>query len=229
MTDNMAQGIVVVIDEDGDTLLILKDPLLSLKPWNDAGTTSNDVPRAELGTTYNDEQHSASGDRTFATNKTVPDMRYLVSSALLKNVSKYFRNTFSDRFSETTLNLDDGRYHVVVEGFNPKAFEHVMNIIHVKSKRLPKKIDVEQLAHIAVLVDYYDMKDAVSFHAETWAKAVAKMKFPTTYCQNLVLRTFVARTFGDDESFQRGAQLITKTSKGPIQDLGIPMFGFAGG
>jgi hypothetical protein len=33
MADNMLEGVVVVIDEDGDTLLILKTSLLSLKPW----------------------------------------------------------------------------------------------------------------------------------------------------------------------------------------------------
>jgi hypothetical protein len=76
-------------------------------------------------------------------------------------------------------------------------------------------------AYIAVLVDYYDMKDAVSFHAEIWAKQVARKKFPSTYCLDLVLRTSVARIFGDEKNLQRGAQVIVKTSKGPMQDLGF--------
>jgi hypothetical protein len=84
---------------------------------------------------------------------------------------------------------------------------------------------LEQLAHIAVLVDYYDMKDAVSFHAEILAKSVVRKGFPSTYCLELVLRTFVARALGDEKNFQHGTQVIIKISKGPVQDLGLPVFG----
>jgi hypothetical protein len=51
----------------------------------------------------------------------------------------------------------DGKYHVIIEGFNPEALEHVVNIIHVNIGSLPRYLTLEQLAHIAVLVEYYDM------------------------------------------------------------------------
>lgn len=82
---------------------------------------------------------------------------------MIKNVSKYFRRMFDGKFSETVLDPDDGRYHIAAENFHPKALKHVMKIVHIKTKRLPRKLDLELLAHITVLIDYYDMKEAVYF------------------------------------------------------------------
>ena len=219
--------LLTVIDEEGDTILVLKKPLEKLKDWPEspvdsiraAASDSEDGSDIERG-----DVETAGGDHLEST----PEFHFQVSSTQLKNASKYFRNMFASGFSETVPDPDDGRYHITAENFNPKAFEVVMNIIHVKTSRLPKRVDLELLAHIAILIDYYDMKDAVSFHAEIWAKAVARKKFPTTYCRDLVLRTFVAGTFGDKKNFKRGADVIVKESDGPIPDLGLPMFGLAG-
>ncbi|KAF2833652.1 hypothetical protein CC86DRAFT_12735 [Ophiobolus disseminans] len=136
---------------------------------------------------------------------------------------------FASSFSETVPDPDDGKYHITAENFDAKAMEHVMNIVHVKTKRLPQKLDLELLAHIAVLVNYYDMKDAISFHAEIWAKAAARNKFSVKYGRDVVLRTFVARAFSDatDENFKRGADFILQHSTGPVPDIGLPTLGLA--
>jgi hypothetical protein len=224
MTKKRKATDVTVIDEDGDTLLVLKDPFEQLNSWETSDIDYTSDPEPASGT----QRAKATRRGPQRAAKATQQVHFQVSSSQLKNASKYFRNMLSGGFSESIVSPHDGKYHITVEGFNTKALEHVMNIIHVKTKRLPKTMDLELLAHIAVLIDYYDMKDAVSFHADVWTKAVARRRFPTTYCRDVVLRTFVARIFGDKRNFIRGAQVIMRDSEGTIQDFGLPMFGLAG-
>ncbi|KAH7389461.1 hypothetical protein DE146DRAFT_758770 [Phaeosphaeria sp. MPI-PUGE-AT-0046c] len=218
----------IIIDENGDTFLILENPIETLKEWPSASGGSSDsevelVSHFDKGDVANMvEQHDTPNSSGRNSRKPKPQVRYQVSSALLKNASQYFRHMLSGRFSETIVNAEDGKYHIGTQGFNPKAMEHIMNVIHIRTRNIPKKVGLEMLADIAVLVDYYDMRETVSFHAETWAKAVARKKFPATYCRELVLRTFVAKTFDDKKNFRRGAEIIIRNSIGPIEDLGVP-------
>jgi hypothetical protein len=169
---------------------------------------------------------------------TNSELRYQVSSIHLKNTSQYFRNTFFLGFRESVIDPEDGKHHVMVEEFNPKALEHVMNIIHAKSWRLPEHLTLEQLAHIAVVVDYYDMYGAISFYTTVWAKRLHDQiwkaadrshdKFPHVYCRPSKLQTFVAWKFGNEKSLQLSATVILKQSKGPMPDIGIPLLGLAG-
>lgn len=233
MLDNAAEGSsLIVTDKDGDTILLLKDPLEKLKEWADSTPASDedsdDESEPEDATSTATQNPASPAKQHDKPSTPSPEIHYQVFSTQLKNVSKYFRNIFTGNFSETVPDQTDGKYHIAAEDFHPKAMEYVLNIVHVKTRRLPRKMDLELLAHIAVLVDYYDMKEAVSFHAEIWAKAAAQKKFPETYCRDLVLRTFVARTFGDKKNFRRGAEIILQHSKGPLPGLGLPMLGLAG-
>jgi hypothetical protein len=229
----------VVIDQDGDTLLILTNPVERLKSWNKVhfghGTyeLENDIEPAGES-----KQVHATANGPSLPDKAPPEFRYLVSSFHLKNASSYFRNMFSLGFSECLVDPNDGKYHVIAQSFNPKALEHILNIIHVKNWRLPKHVEVEQMAHMAVVVDYYQMHGAVSFHVTVWQKILhdrvwktptpKRGVFPNMYCPPLVLHTFVARMFGNEEGLKRGAAIILREISHPIHDMGIPLLGLAG-
>lgn len=226
---------IIVIDEDGDTILILENPIESLREWpGSIDSSSDDGSESSSDSETEEDAEDTVGQADTASasardiEKTKVKLHYQVSSVLLRNASQYFRNMFSGSFSESMVNSEDGKYHIGAQGFNPKAMEHVMNVLHLRTRNIPRKVDLELLAHIAVLVDYYDLKETVSFHAEIWVKAAARKKFPDNYDCTLVLRTFVARIFEDKKNFKRGAEIIAMNSSGPIPDLGIPLFGLDG-
>lgn len=233
---------LVIIDDDGDTLIILENLIETLRDWpsgshdndnsedDNTDSESESAPESEDGedATKTAEQADTTGSPARSNSEPKPQVRFQVSSAMLKNASEYFRNMFSGQFSESMASTQDGMYPIRAQGFHRQAMEHVMNVIHIRTRNIPKKVDLEILAHIAVLVDYYAMKETVSFHTEVWAKAVARKKFPDMYDRALVLRTFVAKTFGDYKNFKRGAEIIVRNSTGSIPDLGIPFFGLDG-
>lgn len=223
---------LVVIDEDGDTLIILQNLIERLRPW--PGFLTHYTPRTGVPQTGYAPQPTiilhgdVLGPRSQVPAQPEPEFHYQVSSTLLKNASRYFRHALSGRFSESTIDPSDGKYHIQAEGFHPMAMEHVLDILHVQSRRIPQKVNLELLAHIAVLVDYYHLEDAVSFHTDIWTKYTARKKMPEHYCRDLVLRTFVARMFGDKKNLRRGAELVLRHSMTPIPDLGIPLLDLDG-
>jgi hypothetical protein len=139
MAASSAEPRVVVIDEDGDTILTLKGPIQELFECdNDSDTESNtDSDTATNRAVYSDsdsDSNSCSGSEVELTASfdQVAVTHYHVSSTMLKNASKYFRNIFSGGFKETIPNPDDGKYHITAEGFDSDALEMVLNIIHSK-------------------------------------------------------------------------------------------------
>lgn len=58
------------------------------------------------------------------------------------------------------------------------ALEIVLNVIHLKKRRVPKIVNVELLARIAVLVDYYECAEAVEAFSSIWETEVFKSDSP---------------------------------------------------
>jgi hypothetical protein len=232
MTERSEQSIVM--DKDSDAFIILTNWVDNLKSWNDNDCNIDIARSGHIGFDLTEEFASES-DRAIATRVGSPEgprrvahIRYKISSALLGKVSKRLNAMFSNNPNKTITVSDDGKYCIYINGFMPKAVEHVMNVIHVKTRRLPKTVELEVLAHIVAMADYYGMEEAVAFHVETWADAVARKKTPGMGCRDLMLQTFVAKILGDDESFEWAAGMFVRHSDGPIPSLCAPMLRLAG-
>lgn len=59
----------------------------------------------------------------------------------------------------------------------------LMRILHGKNQHVPKAVNLELLAKIAVLVDYYNCPDAAGLAAEIW---IPKLTPPTQVSKDLV-------------------------------------------
>jgi hypothetical protein len=227
---------VVVIDEDGDTILTLKGPIQELVECdNDSDTKSNtDSDTATNRAVYSDsdsDSNSCSGSEVELTASfdQVAVTHYHVSSTMLKNASKSFRNIFSGGFRETIPNPDDGKYHITAEGFDPDALEMILNIVHSKKQYLFEEIKLELLTYIAVVIDYYYMEEATSSHTNFWATDIwLREGISEEPCRDMFLRTFVSKMFGHENGFDCGAKILIQKSRGPIPDVGIPTLGVAG-
>jgi hypothetical protein len=231
MAESSAEPRVVVIDKDGDTILILIGPIQELKDFDSNRDSDTDGATETGSDTYSDNDSNSycvSEVVPAAEAKRVFERHYKVSSLLLKQASKYFRNMFSGGFSEIFPCPDDGKYHIVAKSFHPFALEKVLDIVHLKNLGLQNKIGQEGLAHVAVVVDYYDMYEAVATQTKIWASVTAKDSFLEMFCFDTLVRTFVLKIFGDAKDFEEGAKCVVQTSKGPIPDVGIPMLGVAG-
>jgi len=144
----------------------------------------------------------------------------------MRLVSSYFGKMFKQGFSEATPNAHDGRYHVSAVGFHPEAMEHLLNITHIKTGAIPHDIDFAMLFHVAVIIDYYDMREAMACYTTRWIKKVRggnRSRVPKEYGLLVMLWIFVSWVFGLEDTFGDMTAVVLTKSKGPIPSLGLPI------
>lgn len=106
--------------------------------------------------------------------------------------------------------------------WDKKAVTVLMNILHHRTRVVPRTISLEMLAKIAVLVDYYGCHEAVELWAETWVTKLGSA-VSEHYSRDLLLRLTVAIVFSDNKSFSNRTKFAIRKSRGPIHTLGLPI------
>ncbi|KAF2833444.1 hypothetical protein CC86DRAFT_415193 [Ophiobolus disseminans] len=89
----------------------------------------------------------------------VGGIHYHCSAAHLKLASKTFEKALSGEWAES-VRKDNGRHYIIVEDWDEAALCILLNIIHLRNDQVPSEIDLEMLAKIATLIDYYQSRKA---------------------------------------------------------------------
>lgn len=228
-----------VFDPDGDVELILRNANAPFMVWSDEPVVpprrTNEKPPT---TAFEDIDPAKRKSRFKATEcvhgpeeppeeapeeppeeapeKPPPDIRMRVSSKHLTLASGYFKTAFSV-YRESVEGV------VYAEDWDVRALEIVMNIVHGRIFSVPRSIDLEMLAKIGVLVDYYDCHEVVAHFCETWIGNL-KPHVPTVYGRDLVLWLSVSWVFFQADLFKATTRVALRESCGPLNtpDLPIP-------
>jgi hypothetical protein len=194
-----------IVDPNGDTLLIIKDPKWELLAWKTSSATQNDSTDTAGEASKPDEVH------------------ILVSSRQLRIVSAYFDNMFKGNYKETQPGSFKGKSYISADGWNPDALKLAMNIAHVQVNAIPDKIALTTLVELIVVTDYYDMERAVAVYTKPWVDQHLKEAFKVnSYGVESTLLLFLASKFNNADVVTQKARLAVQESAGPIQDLGLP-------
>lgn len=195
------------VDPDADVLLIVPRDDRPFAPWNELHTG---------------EAQGANHSTAAAAPTSRPGLRIKVCSRHLALASRVFKNKL--QFGSTrTAKQPDGRVHLqLAEGFDPKAVSIVMNAIHGRGSKVPKSVDLETLARIALFVDKFQLLDAVEVYAERWIAKLDDM-LPDTYNRDLVLWIYISHVFRQAEVFKAVTRVAAVHSPGPIRNLGLPI------
>ncbi|KXH63668.1 hypothetical protein CNYM01_08427 [Colletotrichum nymphaeae SA-01] len=155
---------------------------------------------------------------------TVSCVEFIVSSRHLILSSHYFKAQLCGPWAEASVQSRDGRRHARTRDWDADALLILMQIFHAKTGDTPRLIDLEQLAKIAVLVDYFSCYNTVRFFSTLWIDAL-KDQLPSQCNRELVLWLFVAVVFRRDDIFQTITKTAVTESKGPLPTLGLPFRG----
>ncbi|EXK23330.1 hypothetical protein FOMG_19889 [Fusarium oxysporum f. sp. melonis 26406] len=180
---------------------------------------SSIIPRKS----YSDLHETLADDSSLAQAKPEPlHMRFRVSSAILINTSAYFKKSLSGDWKETEP--EPGyKWTLTSNNWDSEAFLLLMRILHHKTREDPRTIDLEKLAKIAVLVDYYGCLEAVELWAETWISNLASDMTESFYSRELLLKLTISWVFSDRRNFRSLTEVAIRTSRGPIPTLGLPI------
>lgn len=202
----------LTFDPDGDLLLLfscLADPTLTeseessdLVDAQVVETNEVNVPDGNANAAAESQEETADTPREIAASidKDTPaevkdgkevrarepdiEVHMLVSAKHMMLASPVFRAMLRlDNFKEGKTLQSTGKVEVSLPDDDPAAFAVLLNIVHGRTRKVPRTIDLELLAGISILVDKYQMHEVVEMYSDAWIEDL-KAGTPTDYTPN---------------------------------------------
>lgn len=164
-------------DRDGDLMLILNSPSEGYDDTEcsespDTNTTEDvDLELAVDGTTNDEQLSPVQSSNTSEQSKEMPEdaVHMLVSSKSLILASPVFKAMLrKDTFQEGTQLHSTGQLLLPLPDDNPAAMRILLNVLHFRSAQVPRKVSFSMLTHLSILIDKYQMLEAVQTFADCW-------------------------------------------------------------
>ncbi|KAL6693629.1 hypothetical protein J3F84DRAFT_67523 [Trichoderma pleuroticola] len=214
------------IDPSGDTLLILRN---ANAPFAVLPSSGAQEKQKVSGSTPDDKTTDADSKpkeegSTPKDADSKPTVQMRLSSKHLTLASKYFQKLTANNWKESKEATPEFTYSYVINAndWDEKALLLLMNIIHGRTSKVPRYIDLELLAKMAVLVDYYQCHEVVAFFSQTWLSSIF-IVIPKKGERDFMLRLVVCLVFSETFNFQLLTKTIIWGSTGPIDSLGLPI------
>lgn len=223
------------VHEGGDTLLILRNSGAPFATHNTEDEWLNALPgyQTEMSKrressiipkkSHSDPNEALTDGSSNAEAKSEPlHMRFRLCSTTLINTSSYFKKSLSGDWKDTEP--EPGyKWTLTANDWDGEAFLLLMRILHHKTREVPREIELETLAKIAVLVDYYGCHEAVEPWAERWMSDLGADMAEFFYSRELLLKLTISWVFSDRRRFRSLTETAIRTSRGPIPTLGLPI------
>ncbi len=107
-------------------------------------------------------------------------VRIRVSSKHLALASSYFRRNLRSGMLESKTIGSEGRVKFHMDELDSGAMLIAMNIIHGRTRQVPRSVDLELLTKLAVLVDYLECHESIEPFSDGWIDGL-KAGIPITY------------------------------------------------
>lgn len=207
------------VDPDADTLLVIPNPSKPFAPWQQENSPPTSSSAEDASSVYAGILRGTSRPpNIYASIASSPETRVKVSSKHLALASKHFRNKFRHLGPEETQ--ADGRFHVTLGGYDPAAVLIVMDAVHGRGTKVPKAVELETLAKVAVFVDAFRCFEAVEVYAERWFERLGN-DAPAVYGRDLVLWMYACYVFRQSQAFTRATKIAVLNSDGLLRTLGL--------
>ncbi|EWG55228.1 hypothetical protein FVEG_17477 [Fusarium verticillioides 7600] len=231
----MAISDIHEVQEGGDTLLILRNSGAPFATHNTEDEWLNALPEQQTEISkrressiipkksHNDPNDALADGSSNAQAQPEPlHLGFRLCSTTLINTCSYFKKSLSGDWKETEP--EPGyKWTLTANDWDSKAFLLLMRILHHKAQEVPRTLELETLAKVAVLVDYYGCHEAVELWAETWISNIDEEMAESFYSRELLLKLTICWVFSDRKRFRSLTSVAVRTSRGPIPTLGLPI------
>jgi hypothetical protein len=103
------------------------------------------------------------------------------------------------------------------------AVKILMDVIHGRTRKVPRIIDLELLAKIAVLVDYYELSlEVIEIFSTMWIENL-RSTMPEICSRDLMLWVCISWVFKQPDIFQEATKVAVMYSTGPVQTMKLPI------
>ncbi|PVH85234.1 hypothetical protein DL98DRAFT_409677 [Cadophora sp. DSE1049] len=98
----------------------------------------------------------------------VSDVRMQVSSKHLAMASPVFKAMLAHGFAEGEALRTQGKVEIPLPDDDPEAMAVLLDIIHGRSRRVPREVSVTQLALLAIVIDKYHSHEVAEVYSDIW-------------------------------------------------------------
>lgn len=145
-----------------------------------------------------------------------------VSAKHLIFASTTFRKILTGGWKESFNYLEKGVVEITVDGWDIEALLIFLRVIHCQHRNVPRYLDLEMLAKIAVLEDYYGCEEALSIWTDIWINNHPK-NIPTTYSKKSILWLWISWFFKLPDHFREATSIIMSQSSHVFNSQGLPI------
>lgn len=138
----------------------------------------------------------------------------LVSSKHLSLASSVFGAMFKNNFRAGLELQSSGKAEVPLPEDDLEAFTVLMSIIHARGRQIPRKVPLSLLLKLAILVDKYQLLEAVSPWGDIWIAAL-KQSIPRRFCNDLISWLCITWVFRCPDEFQAVTLSLERESPEP--------------
>lgn len=112
---------------------------------------------------------------------------------------------------------------VPLVGDDPDALLILLDLIHCRFKKVPRKVDLETLTCIAFLVDKYELWEITEIVKDCWLSSIRENEL-AQLSDDLLSWMFIAEVFQENSIFLKLSSVAKMESKGLLvtPDLPIP-------
>lgn len=213
------------IDPSGDAVISLRPSKAPFAVWNSRPAIKGEDFWGTPTKKRKKKQLLAPLEPQPAEPEAEASVRFLVSSRHLILASPVFAAmlSISSGWSESQKDAD-GLYQIGAEDWDETALSIVLNVLHGQHRKVPETVALEMLAKIAIIVDYYQVHEAVVLASRTWLSALKLVKLPTECDRDLCLWLTVASVFTDTKLFKSLTRVaILQSWEGMKFPAGLPI------
>jgi hypothetical protein len=152
------------------------------------------------------------------------EVQCVVSSRHLMLASQHFQAILSGNTTEASVLRNKGHVTLaMLADFDSMVI--LLNIIHGASRKVPRKLTLEELSKIATLVSQLRMEDTVQFFSDTWIDGFQR-GLPKAYNEKVLRLLFVFWVFDREEEFKNMTRLAQRDCDEKfdedVKDIPIP-------
>lgn len=216
-------------DPNGDIILILRDLSPAFAVWKEsAKSPPKKRPRSAIEEVFPElsdksllegkrEDHLEEGRSEHSSVEMRVCSRHLVLA------SSYFKKMLDGDWKEAKALQTQQTFRMEIkEPWDPDALRILMDIMHGRTRKVPKSISLEMLAKIAVLVDYYQCLEVVEVWVNMWIEPL-KITAPKRYSRDTILWMCISWVFRQRVLFQAATSAALMHSRERVQTMELPI------
>ncbi|KAH8807980.1 hypothetical protein F5884DRAFT_350361 [Xylogone sp. PMI_703] len=170
----------------------------------------------------NDNDDAQAFEEFLIEEKTEVEVRMLVSSKHLILASTVFKAMLRDGFKEGREFQSKGFLELPLPDDDAATFSILLDIIHHRTRKVPRKVTFNELTVITILVDKYQFQEVVEPYSEHWINRLLPKTF-NYFSDDLIVWLSIFWVFGYAEQFKKVTQILERESEGDVTADGLPI------